>query len=426
MPTIPVVCTWRSHVSPWSFLAYATLFCMFFLIYFIAFAARWQVPNKAFGSFTQIDTEDDTDLVYEKKRWEQVPPPPTKDKTQSKKGGKSHGHDRDCQPHHRVVYVKVPKTGSGTVASILDRYGWSHDLTFAVPKHENNFDPPFNKSQVYRWKSFENGFDMLTNHAGYNRYDMLAMVPNATFLTTIRDPVKQFESAFTYFGYADQLGLTNEKDPMEAFLRGAEEQEYVMKLSYGQWMSRNGQIKYLGLDRKKQEMPFYIERRIKQLSHELDLVILTDYLDESLLLLRRLLCWTMDDILYISKNVRSTSYRYNVTNKVADMIRKWNSADMRLYDYFNRTLWNKVERYGSHFQKDLKEFRRRKEKLNQQCIEEMIEDPGESKRVVELIVKKENEGKCHDWILTPRQFIKMKRHRMRHLAMEIGDYPDTT
>ena len=259
---------------------------------------------------------------------------------------------------------------------------------------------------------------MLTNHAGYYRSDMLAMVPNASFITTIRDPVKQFESAFSYFRFAEQLGLTNETDPMTVFIQNAEKMDYVSKLGYGSKMSRNGQLKYLGLDRKRQDMPFYVDRKIKEISREFDLVILTDYLDESLLLLRKLMCWTMDDILYISKNVRSSSLRYNLTQKQTDMIRQWNSADVRLYEHFNRTLWTKVRNYGSHFEKDLKEFRRRQEKLNKACIEEIMEDPGESKRLVELIVKKENEGRCHTWILTPRQFIRLKRHRMRHLAQE--------
>ena len=268
---------------------------------------------------------------------------------------------------------------------------------------------------------------MLTNHAGYNRQDMLAMIPNATFITTIRDPVKQFESAFTYFRFAQQLDLTGYDDPMEEFLLGANEKGYINKLSYGQWMSRNGQIRYLGMDKKRQEMPYYIDRKIKQLSHELDQVILTDYLDESLLLLRKLMCWSMDDILYISKNIRSTSFRYNVTQKVVGMIHQWNSADVRLYDYFNRTLWSKVKQYGGHFQKDLAEFRRRQEKLNKACIEEMVEDPGESKRLVELIVKKENQGRCQSWVLTPKQFIKLKRHRMRHINLDNSTtaYPDT-
>ncbi len=270
--------------------------------------------------------------------------------------------------------------------------------------------------QVYKWKAFKYDFDMLTNHAGYYRPQMLAVVPNATIIATIRDPVKQFESAFCYYGYADQLGLTEEKDPIEAFLRDNEKP--IKKLDYGQSMSKNGQIKYLGLDRKKQDMPFYIERKIQELSNELDLVIITDYLDESLVLLRKLLCWTFDDILYISKNIRSTSHRYNVTSRVANRIQKWNSADMRLYKHFNRTLWTKIRNYGGNFERDLKEFRRRQEKLNRRCVEETVADPGG--RVANIKVKKGNEEKCQDWLLTPRQFVKLKRSRMRRLAMEIS------
>ena len=74
------------------------------------------------------------------------------------------------------------------------------------------------------------------------------------------------------------------------------------------------------------------------LKQEFDLVMLMEYFDESLVLLKRRFCWKMEDILYFELNERMGIEKQDVTSQVREQIRKWNSADVLLYDAFNQML----------------------------------------------------------------------------------------
>jgi len=76
------------------------------------------------------------------------------------------------------------------------------------------------------------------------------------------------------------------------------------------------------------------------------LVMIMDYFDELLLLLKRLLCWKIQDILYVTLNERQDKEKATRLSalRVKENIRRWNKADVLLFDYFNATLWRRVNR----------------------------------------------------------------------------------
>ena len=108
---------------------------------------------------------------------------------------------------------------------------------------------------------------------------------------------------------------------------------------------RNGQLYDLGFDHKYDNNKSAILRKIGQLSREIDLMIINEYFDEALILLKKLMCWDYEDILYISKGMRSSTHRFNISNVVAD------KGDVMLYDHFNGTFWTKIQEYGSSLER---------------------------------------------------------------------------
>lgn len=95
-----------------------------------------------------------------------------------------------------------------------------------------------------------------------------------------------------------------------------------------------------------------------------------DYFDESLVLLKRLLCWEIDDILYVKLNERKDNEKATrLSGRVHYNIRRWNKADVLLFNYFNATFWKKVERESSGFYEDLSAFRERRLKIQKLCFE---------------------------------------------------------
>ncbi|XP_071478911.1 galactosylceramide sulfotransferase-like [Diadema antillarum] len=98
-----------------------------------------------------------------------------------------------------------------------------------------------------------------------------------------------------------------------------------------------------------------IDNTIQMLDGVLDLVLITEYLDESLLLLKKIMSWNFEDILYLRANQRSDSFGPNSEQQIK--IQRWNMADTLLYKHYNLTLWKKIAKYDGDFEADLKHFR---------------------------------------------------------------------
>ncbi|XP_072027109.1 galactose-3-O-sulfotransferase 2-like isoform X2 [Amphiura filiformis] len=277
-------------------------------------------------------------------------------------------------PITKIVYIKTHKTGSTTVASIFQRFGYHRNLSFALPKtsHIFNNNNLFSRKFITPWpakfaKSHPH-YDMLVNHAIYNRPELDRVIPNATYVTILRDPVPQLESAFGYFEMAKGMGLSKKQEPFEIFMNNPlhyyTTKDYNMKTR-----SRNGQLFDLGFDPKLANDTKAIRAKIDTIDKEFDLVMITEYFDESLILLKKLLCWSFDDILYISNGIRSQSHRNTITDDLKKKIRLWNAGDVLLYNHFNETFWRKVKEYGSDFKTDLEKFRLLDTEVFNKCID---------------------------------------------------------
>lgn len=283
-----------------------------------------------------------------------------------------------CEPTKKIIFIKTHKTASTTVASILERYGYTRNLSFIVPPDKlhgahilsstllfertmlKRSAPPLHNSEHY---------DMLTNHVRYNRQEMEVVIPNATYITILRHPVKHFESSFAYFLWQRIVDQERGKvaHPIVTFL---EDREFFMKQKfYFSWQAHNGQLFDLGLRTSDSDNDTAVDDKIASLNKEMDVVLIADYFDESLLILKKKLCWTMDDILYISKGVRKQKYRQEVPEDTAETIVEWNKADMKLYQHFNKTLWRHIAEYGPCFHRHLKLFRERQESVMKECTD---------------------------------------------------------
>ena len=93
-----------------------------------------------------------------------------------------------------------------------------------------------------------------------------------------------------------------------------------------------------------------IESHIGLIDRQFRLIMITEYMDESLILLKRYMCWEMKDILYVSLKADSTEADYGPPTSDDEKVhRKWSKADYMFYDYFNATFWRKVEKQDTGF-----------------------------------------------------------------------------
>ncbi|XP_070572698.1 galactosylceramide sulfotransferase-like [Ptychodera flava] len=331
-------------------------------------------------------------------------------------GGQNSSFQGNCTPVRQIVFIKTHKTASSTTNTMIQHYGLKHGLVFALPKNTQLFDVNrmFSRAMMLQPTAPPDKggvFNILANHLRYNRPELQRAVPGARYITILRHPVSKFESTFGYYRAAEHFNLTDYRNPLETFMESPdilmEQHSFGMKNQL-----RNGMMFTLGFDHKFDDDVLAIDRYITKLDIELDLVLLTEYYDESLLLLKKLLCWDFEDILYIPKGYRSQNRRYNVSVGLAKKILDWNLADHRLYDHFNQTFWSKVAEYGPEFERDLAEFRTRQENFYQSCVAEdkvkMLQN-----RVDGLVMRHDAPVECELGFFSVIEFYRMlKREYM--------------
>ena len=116
------------------------------------------------------------------------------------------------------------------------------------------------------------------------------------------------------------------KTPLENFLQNATYFFDQMKLKPVFTLLKNPALFDLGLDTKYHENLTVVENYIRFVKQEFDLVMLMEYFDESLVLLKRRFCWKMEDVLYFKLNERLDKEKRKVTRLEKEQITNWNSA----------------------------------------------------------------------------------------------------
>ena len=138
-------------------------------------------------------------------------------------------------------------------------------------------------------------------------------------------------------------------------------------------LARNPQSFDLGLDYKFYQDAKGIEDYVALLDKEFDLVLISDYFDESVVLLKRILCWEFEDVLFVKTNERLDNERAaSISDDIFENIKRWNKADVLLFEHFNRTLWNKIKMEGESFYEDLATLRWMKADLKSQCFTDQV------------------------------------------------------
>lgn len=82
---------------------------------------------------------------------------------------------------------------------------------------------------------------------------------------------------------------------------------------------------------------------IAAIQRDFHLILISEYFDESMILLQHALCWSLEDVLSFKLNSRSKQTRHTLLPNTTQKIKRWNALDWRIYLHFNTTFWHKVE-----------------------------------------------------------------------------------
>ena len=286
---------------------------------------------------------------------------------------------RACTKKKNIVFLKTHKTGSSTVTNILNRYGEAHELNFVLPKvGSNRLDWPwfFKNTSYHPLQNIEP--NILCNHARFNRTSMGELMPNDTvYVTILRNPISQFESSFSYMTFDKILGMQASGDALTEFFKDPESilVNYVLTQdlrinSDRLKLIQNGMLYDLGLESKDFSNKKKIMEKLYQLDSQFHLVMIMEYFEESIVLLKRLLCWELDDVTYFRLKHRAHSWRRRITKPLEEKIRNWSRADVVLYEHFNRTFWNILKHIDQDFWEEVEMLKAKNNFINNLCVQQ--------------------------------------------------------
>ncbi|XP_046583036.1 galactosylceramide sulfotransferase-like, partial [Haliotis rubra] len=271
-------------------------------------------------------------------------------------------------------FLKVHKAGSSTVANIVQRFGFTRNLNFVVPRK------PLHTS-AYNYIGHRRGsvsrnnilppppgetYDILWNHVTYHHDAFRDVMPKETrYISILREPFDQFVSAFEYYvlvGKHRKKILQQQRNPLAAYL----DKEKPVS-SKREWV-RNSQsndmgFKFSALSNRTAAMAY-----ISQIEKDFDLVMLMEYFDESLVLLKRTLCWSLKDILYFLHNKNTRRQHWMFSQEHYRKHQNLSRADYDLYTHFRKVFWKKVWSQGSDFFDEVRYFKQLLSQLRDYCV----------------------------------------------------------
>lgn len=289
-------------------------------------------------------------------------------------------NEQEC-PGRNFVFIKCMKCATESMATIFRKFALQNKLNVLLPRGNNLYLgwPYVMETADYR-PSSDQYYNCLIEHSIYNASVMKPMFPPGTrFISIIREPWSHFKSTFHYFNIQNVVQIVSDT-PLSTYLHNISTYELVFKSSEshricipnGFSITRNLMSHCLGMGTGFPEgyaditnNPVTIQEYLNWLENEFSLIMIAEYFHESLVLLKRLMCWSMKDIIYKNVNKGKYSYEENVGDRA--VYEKWSTADYQLYAFFNETLWWKIVDQGPSFYEELKVFTKVQNSVNLFC-----------------------------------------------------------
>ena len=252
-----------------------------------------------------------------------------------------------CLPKKHIYYFKIYKTGSSTFSNILNRIILKHNLTTFQLGHLNLHPKAIVNKQT------DARFDVNVNHGKYTVTTISKwMKADTLHIASIRHPFKRAISS-VYFRN-DIFNHKRTETELEEWL------EKIMKTKRKTPMYE----KLLEVSVEYDPMNHtHVLETLKAVETQFHYIIVNEFYDESLVLLKHKLCWNTKDILYVTHKNMSRKYEFygekqqSSYDKLLSIHKNAFPWDYALYEYFFESHKRSVQLLGTPFQRELKEYK---------------------------------------------------------------------
>ncbi|XP_013791714.2 galactosylceramide sulfotransferase-like, partial [Limulus polyphemus] len=278
------------------------------------------------------------------------------------------GSPNFVQKKTNIVFLKTHKTAGSSIQNMLMRFADRHDLLLALPAEGNFFGhpPPFHHSMISDPPD-KRHYNIFTHHTRFNYDELRRVMPeDSIFITVLRDPVDLFESLYSYC----KLEVLYRR-PLFSFGINMSDEEIEVRMKSLAEVGINQMSFDLGMNPKDFKNPVKVQRYAHILDTQFDLVLITEHLDESLVILKNILSWETDDVVFFKLNARHETFVKHLPSDVRKRLQSINFSDQVIYDFFKEKLAEKIRKFGEkRLALEVQELRRRREEWAKFCVKE--------------------------------------------------------
>uniref|UniRef100_A0A6A7FX66 Galactosylceramide sulfotransferase-like n=2 Tax=Hirondellea gigas TaxID=1518452 RepID=A0A6A7FX66_9CRUS len=347
------------------------------------------------------------------------------DKEESVTVVKKNKKENICAPKEHIMFLKTHKCASSSIQNMFLRYGATRSLTFALPAIRNYLGNP----RMFKTKLIPNNLlpsngkvDIFAVHTRLNLEEHMKILhPDTFFVTVVREPAHLFDSLYSYFRLNNYFGVS-----LEDYLN------YPLKKQLSSLRPRNRfghdmMLFDMGIDVHENMTETEVRGAIEKLDKVFHLVMIAGKMDESLILLKELLCWDYSDVIFFKKNVRKNEIKSSLSKSSLEKMRKLNSRDVILYEYFLEKHEKVVLKYGKQrMAEDVSKLKNLRDKIYKECGIRIVENPEpdtefteSSDQVNTYFVENLTDIKCVLLTLPEIQFLnKIRKDQKRKRLLE--------
>jgi len=211
-----------------------------------------------------------------------------------------------------VVFVKTHKTAGTTITNMILRHAERNNLLVGLPIQDHwelagypaKFDARLVDPQTEK-------YDVLCHHFRYDEKRIAAKVAdNAAYVTIMRNPISNYESIFGFFRDYPFSQWIGHNGTLKTFL--SDPALYYDESTPWYFRAKNYMAYDLGFN-NSDPTPQYVNEAIAAMDARFDLVMITDRFEESIILMRDLLCMSEEDVIYLALKVRRETQSTELT-----------------------------------------------------------------------------------------------------------------
>lgn len=191
---------------------------------------------------------------------------------------------------------------------------------------------------------------------------------DAKYFSIVRDPVDLFISMWDYYDFSTAFKMDLETFASKKSKAFKKRTDRMVKKQEG----HNMMLADFGLPVGSLDNEYAVAAKIAQIETNFDLIMVMERFDESLVLLRELLCWDWDDMTYLKLNSWQDTRRSPLSPEGRARLKAWLWGDYMLYNHFKKRFDETVRKYGDNMEHDLKKLRSLSQDIEMNCIKGVV------------------------------------------------------